>query len=85
MASIILNTKDVNFILLEDEQDPNFEKYKNIFEKSKIIEYYIKDSYTNYSISIKDFDTLLYENLSYYNNVIPTVQYSNVFIYYENQ
>ena len=68
MASIISNTKDVNFILLEDEQDPNFEKYKNIFEKSKIIEYYIKDSYTNYSISIKDFDTLLYENLSYYNN-----------------
>jgi len=60
---------NIEFILLEDEQDPNFEKYKDIFEKSKIIEDYIKDSYTNYGISIKDFDTLLYENLSYYNNV----------------
>lgn len=35
MASIILNTKDVNFILLEDEHDLNFEKYKNIFENQK--------------------------------------------------
>ena len=69
MASTISNIEDVEFILLEDEQAPNFEKYKDIFEKSKIIEYYIKDSYTNYSISVKDFDTLLYENLSYYNNV----------------
>jgi hypothetical protein len=69
MASTISNIEDVEFILLEDEQVPNFEKYKDIFEKSKIIEYYIKDSYTNYSISVKDFDTLLYENLSYYNNV----------------
>ena len=63
MASIILNTEDVAFVLLEDEQDPNFEKYKDIFENSKIIEDYIKNSYTNYGISIKDFDTLLYENL----------------------
>ena len=69
MASTISNIEDVEFILLEDEQDPNFKKYKDIFVKSKIIEDYIKDSYTNYSISIKDFDTLLYENLSYYNNV----------------
>ena len=69
MASRISNIEDVEFILLEDEQDLNFEKYKDIFKKSKIIEDYIKDSYTNYSISIKDFDTLLYENLSYYNNV----------------
>ena len=81
MASIILNTKDVNFILLEDEHDLNFEKYKNIFEKSKIIEYYIKDSYTNYSISIKDFDTLLYENLSYYNNVKIPETINSIAIY----
>ena len=69
MASIISNTEDVEFVLLEDEQDPNFEKYKDIFENSKIIEDYIKNSYTNYGISIKEFDTLLYEYLSYYNNV----------------
>lgn len=59
----------IEFVLLEDDEDPNFEKYKDIFEKSKIIEEYIKKSYTNYSISIKEFDSLLYENLSYYNNV----------------
>jgi hypothetical protein len=77
MASRISNIEDVEFILLEDEQDSNFEKYKDIFEKSKIIEDYIKDSYTNYGISIKEFDTLLYENLSYYNNVkIPAVKNS---------
>jgi hypothetical protein len=77
MASRISNIEDVEFILLEDEKDPNFEKYKDIFVKSKIIEDYIKDSYTNYGISIKEFDTLLYENLSYYNNVkIPAVKNS---------
>ena len=42
MASTISNTKDVEFVLLEDEEDSNFEKYKDIFEKSKIIEDYIK-------------------------------------------
>ena len=83
MASTISNIEDVEFILLEDEQAPNFEKYKDIFEKSKIIEYYIKDSYTNYSISVKDFDTLLYENLSYYNNVkIPAEK--NSIVSYKN-
>ncbi len=81
MTSIISNTKDITFILLEDEQDLNFEKYKDIFEKSKIIEDYIKDSYTNYSISIKDFDTLLYENLTYYNNVKIPEQTKSIAIY----
>ena len=83
MASIISNTEDVEFVLLEDEQDPNFEKYKDIFDKSKIIEDYIKNSYTNYSISIKEFDTLLYEYLSYYNNVkIP--EEKNSIVSYKN-
>ena len=83
MASRISNIEDVEFILLEDEQDPNFKKYKDIFEKSKIIEDYIKNSYTNYSISIKEFDTLLYEYLSYYNNVkIP--EEKNSIVSYKN-
>ena len=74
---------NIEFILLEDEQDPNFEKYKDIFENSKIIEDYIKNSYTNYGISIKDFDTLLYEYLSYYNNVkIP--EEKNSIVSYKN-
>ena len=81
MASTISNTKDVEFVLLEDEEDSNFEKYKDIFEKSKIIEDYIKDSYTNYGISIKDFDTLLYENLSYYNNVKIPAEKNSIAIY----
>jgi len=74
---------NIEFILLEDEQDPNFEKYKDIFENSKIIEDYIKNSYTNYSISIKEFDILLYEYLSYYNNVkIP--EEKNSIVSYKN-
>ena len=65
--SILSNTNsDVEFILLEDEKDPNFEKYKDIFENSKIKEEHIKESYSNYSISVKDFDSLLYEYLSNY-------------------
>ena len=76
--SILSNTNsDVEFILLEDEKDPNFEKYKDIFENSKIKEEHIKESYSNYSISVKDFDSLLYEYLSNYSTVkIPEVKLS---------
>ena len=67
---LLLNTNsDVEFILLEDEQDTNFEKYKDIFENSKIKEEHIKESYSKYSISVKDFDSLLYEYLSNYSTV----------------
>jgi hypothetical protein len=61
-----LISDNVEFVLIEDEQDPIFEKYKNMFEKSKLIEESIKESYNNYSINIKEFDTLLYDNLEIY-------------------
>jgi hypothetical protein len=80
--SLLSNISDsIDFILLEEEQDPNFEKYKDIFEKSKILEEYITNSYTNYIISIKDFDTLLYEYLSQCSNIKIPVKTNSIASY----
>lgn len=81
MSSRITNISDIEFILLEDEEDPNFEKYKDIFEKSKIREEHIKETYNNYSISIKNFDELLYEYLSHYNNIKIPEKKNSILIY----
>lgn len=81
MTSRISNIRDIEFILLEDEEDPNFEKYKDIFEKSKIREEHIKETYNNYSISIKNFDELLYEYLSHYNNIKIPEKKNSILIY----
>ena len=76
---------EIEFVLLEDEEVPNYEKYKDMFENSKIIEETTESKENNkksnyyYSISIKDFDILLYEYLAKYSNnkiKVPKEKYS---------
>ena len=54
-----LENNNFKYILLEDETNPNFDEYNNIFKKSQKIE----ETQIIYKISIIDFDKILYDSL----------------------